>query len=1033
MKKIITFKFAEQNPMIHGPAVDRLVETVRHMYGRGAPVAYDDIGFNKIHYSNPILGHLSAVGPGEPISVQEAVTALSMLVYYKKRQVPDYDQIKAGIEQTIKKQHSHLAAPDKQVEGNVVQYVGNGSYGKEKFYIPGLKNMSKLNTAVMMEMRRLNIKPEMNRFRGATELPVYKGISKFKQGLDQYEVHPTYIPVVANTLEENGYDVSQMRNFGEAVQGEGSEGKLPGRMVQGELINKNQSISLVFNYDPAIVASIKQFIHPSKRKWDRNNNRWILQPQVGEISPLVDVLKNSGYNTNQIEGIFKQYLLENPEKNVEETAGGEEQEVPEKDAQGIRIQVRDVTGETGGRWHVGVRFLKKDSYEGETLKEILRYSFINFGKMEDKPENANRSIRKEHIFRLGKEIPVETVLAGSYRDYIDFYTSLRNRGYDTTELVKILQDLIKRGVIDKGERSPGTFDGYTTPQEFVQAAKQYEQFAGFELKDYQEEGIGHLYTHESSYLGDATGLGKTIQSAIAADLRLKQSGGRALLICPLSVKPQWMRALQELVGAKPEEISDNPFEKKKWTVMHYDEFSAPSKRAEITLELIMQGNSGEITVGILDEAHYVKNGEPKNRGNGIANHRSNHRTFNIQDVFKFIPFKWGLSATIAANKPMDVYNQLRAIGHKLGMLPATKFKKEFGGMKLGVVPARRDKPPPPPVEGEEEEAMPPVSMPRGGAGRGMRVVWQDGTFEEQFAAIQKLKEYMIDQRVYLARTYPKGYPKANKKDYEADINTAVLYANIARRMAHYQGNEPINAMTAFRTEAATIKAPVTAHLCEPILRSGKKVAIFTNFEGSRKALIEALQSTLNQIGGGRVVHISGGQNLKQRQDAINNFKDLNSDARAIVINIAAGGTGLDFPNIVDEVFVNDFDWSPARDKQAQGRFLRINSENDINITYTIAGGTEDEEMYEKVKSKIAIADQLESLTQEQMNLLLRGHRRGRSSDLEAIEGRLKDITKKALEIEQESEGEDREFEESIRKKIELKSKQAMANNWYKKA
>ena len=86
---------------------------------------------------------------------------------------------------------------------------------------------------------------------------------------------------------------------------------------------------------------------------------------------------------------------------------------------------------------------------------------------------------------------------------------------------------------------------------------------------------------------------------------------------------------------------------------------------------------------------------------------------------------------------------------------------------------------------------------------------------------------------------------------------------------------------------------------------------------------------------------------------------------AIVISIDAGGTGIDFPNILTDVIVNDFDWSPSDDDQSLGRFYRINSLNAVNVTYMLAENTLDRRFYELLKKKKEIAERIQNLSDEE--------------------------------------------------------------------
>ena len=142
--------------------------------------------------------------------------------------------------------------------------------------------------------------------------------------------------------------------------------------------------------------------------------------------------------------------------------------------------------------------------------------------------------------------------------------------------------------------------------------------------------------------------------------------------------------------------------------------------------------------------------------------------------------------------------------------------------------------------------------------------------------------------------------------------------------------------------------------------------------------------------------------------------------RAIAIMITAGGTGLDFPNVTDTVRVNDFDWTPRSAEQSEGRFYRIISDFDVNTTYSIAHGTEDEEFYNRVQDKRKIAAIVQTLTKKQMEMITKGIRR-ENPDRKKIEGELAAAIKAQIAQEEGDETFMSRKAREIREKMEQAS------------
>jgi len=169
---------------------------------------------------------------------------------------------------------------------------------------------------------------------------------------------------------------------------------------------------------------------------------------------------------------------------------------------------------------------------------------------------------------------------------------------------------------------------------------------------------------------------------------------------------------------------------------------------------------------------------------------------------------------------------------------------------------------------------------------------------------------------------------------------------------------------------ADLKTDQSVAKAAGILQTGKKVAIFTGFRSSRQLLVNKLQSVLERLKMNKTVFtIDGDQNSEEREIVVSSFKDPDSPVMAIVINLQAGGTGVDFPNILTDVIINDFDWAPSTDTQSINRFFRISSKQDVNVSYMVANGTVDEEIFKRLQLKKQIADAIAILNDEESRLI----------------------------------------------------------------
>ncbi|MHA2279747.1 MAG: LAGLIDADG family homing endonuclease [Promethearchaeota archaeon] len=454
----------------------------------------------------------------------------------------------------------------------------------------------------------------------------------------------------------------------------------------------------------------------------------------------------------------------------------------------------------------------------------------------------------------------------------------------------------------------------------------YERVIAIEEVDFD----GYVYDlsveDHHNYVSENLISHNTIQAIVAADLRMRQSGGRGLIVTLHAVKEQWRREVAKFTGEGS--ISNDPTDGSRWTIVSYPMFSAP-KKGPILTEAVKQQN---YSVMILDEIQNTKN--------------KSKRTERIHDVGQNIPFKWGLSATISANMPIDVWRQLKSIGHRLGDLSESGFrtgildqrylKHRFGGDWVN----KGD------TEQEQED-------------NGLR-------------AAAFLNEWLTKHAgIYIRRTKQDINPNVSNHtvgEAPVELNKAQLKrlnAAIEERMQSYADpNLAISEMIAERAEVAMAKVPHSLELIDNVLAQDKKVLVFTCFRDTAAALHDGVEKLLKRYGG-EVVTVIGGD--KERQIKLDAFKN-NPETRVMVLSILAGGTGIDLPNVVDDVIMNDYSWTPKDAEQAEGRAYRVTSESDVNTKYVIAMNTADEYFHKTVQMKRRLAAEIDKATDMQERL-----------------------------------------------------------------
>lgn len=507
---------------------------------------------------------------------------------------------------------------------------------------------------------------------------------------------------------------------------------------------------------------------------------------------------------------------------------------------------------------------------------------------------------------------------GSHRQYGMFIDILKKFNFDVKDLEKIVNDKLNSGTLSvekkEGELSAEEKDQISNLDSIFPKSK-------FSLFGIQKEGIEFLLSRKSAILGSETGAGKTVQLIYAAALKTQQNRLPVLIVTLKSVQAQWVQEIKDVMGEDvADDISTEPSIVKKWNVCYYENFSA-GNNLEQRLEKMKNTQYGVL---ILDELHKVK-------------HASSKRSENIAEISKHIPYKWGASATVSSNKPLDVKNQLFMLDHSIGKIPEGKFKRDFSGM-----------------------------VPEGYGGS-----YVPGTTEQQIIAAENLNKWMVLTGVYIRQSKQdmkneKGEQMSNLNIEEAptDINNKELETNIKNKLATYKDKElAISKLIAFREAVAKLKVDKTTEEVVKIVTrnqnnpehnfSASKVLVFTNFVESGELLKNKITDAIKDENPSWNVYTYLSSTPK---DQIKRVKTIMEDknSKVLIMSMKMGGTGISFPNTFANMIINDYDWTPEAAEQSEGRIYRINTEQDVNIKYIIAQGG-DEQLFENVKLKRELA------------------------------------------------------------------------------
>ena len=278
--------------------------------------------------------------------------------------------------------------------------------------------------------------------------------------------------------------------------------------------------------------------------------------------------------------------------------------------------------------------------------------------------------------------------------YFNAIRELRKLGFDTSELQSVY-DNKSSTVFSDSKDQPEIYDQIKFAQDAnkkEEALKEFKDMVfkkiphlknlqqlkdagkpeGFALFPKQWEGVAHLYSRSSAINGDETGVGKTNQFLIAAKLRMVDSGKKCLIVTMSDLKSQLFQEISRLFGPGEDgKVSFDEKSPKDWTIVNYETFQSPKFMIKAgvpddkKIDAFIQSYIGDnYEVMVLDEAHKVKI-------------ESSIRSYVLGKIAKYIPVKYNITATLSANKPIDIKNQLAVVGHNLGKMSTEDFQHNF--------------------------------------------------------------------------------------------------------------------------------------------------------------------------------------------------------------------------------------------------------------------------------------------------------------------------------------------------------------------
>ena len=413
--------------------------------------------------------------------------------------------------------------------------------------------------------------------------------------------------------------------------------------------------------------------------------------------------------------------------------------------------------------------------------------------------------------------------------------------------------------------------------------------------NHQKEAIEKLVGTKRFILADDMGLGKTTSTIIAA---LETNAKKILIICPASLKINWMREIQNYTNRSVYICEGKNFsEDHDFVIVNYDiikNFYDIKNREE---SLIYKVNFDLI---IIDEAHYLQNAQAQ-------------RTKLVNSFAKRTDRLWLLTGTPMTSRPINYYNLLNLIESPVAQNWMAYAIRYCEGYQFRV--------------------------------GGNRKVWnvngasnldelRDRTSKQ---ILRRLKEDVLDlpdkiiTPVYL-RLKSRLYEELMGEYYDWYRTKKEESSSLTLQFSK---------LTKVRQIIATEKIFSTIELAENIVEQGKKVIIFTNFTDSLERIVEHF--------GKQCVFVDGSSSKIARQNSVDRFQD-DEKIKVFVGNIKAAGVGLTL-TAAQAVIMNDLSFVPSDHSQAEDRAYRYGQNSNVSVYYPIFENTIEGAIYDILSKK----------------------------------------------------------------------------------
>lgn len=439
---------------------------------------------------------------------------------------------------------------------------------------------------------------------------------------------------------------------------------------------------------------------------------------------------------------------------------------------------------------------------------------------------------------------------------------------------------------------------------------------GKEFFPYQKAGIAYGLRRRNVLIGDAPGLGKTMQAIGLANAWFQKERDRlgdrtftCVVVCPASVRLQWGEQIlgwstipgtQVKVIQKPADPKQQVALRDTHIILSYEGASHKAFREAIS--------GRKIDVLVLDEAHYLKNHEAKRTISILGSYDQSGDKPLIASADHTV----ALSGTPLPNRPRECYTLARA------MCPEAIHNSDGSIMSFDQFSLRFN---------------PNISTKSGfKIDQSCNEIELQNRLRSMFM-VRRLKEDVI-------KDLPDKFYEVHTIDENAQIRAAVKAEKLldidveALDILKSIGNdmEKQAALATARKMIGIASVPAMIRHVDMLLDGAvEKVVLFVYHR-------EVIAQLLDHFGG-RAVTIHGSVSMKGRENAKREFIN-NPAVKVFVGQLTASGTGVDgLQNVCSHVVFGEPSWVAGENEQCIDRVHRIGQTAGVVVQFLVAPGS----------------------------------------------------------------------------------------------